>query len=374
MKIGILTLPLHTNYGGILQAYALKTSLEKLGHEVLLIDTDFKKKSKLRVLKEKIKNVIKKNPVITENIKINKIKYKTFLTYIKPFIIKNIKNITSTFTNPKTIEKEIKIYNFDAYIVGSDQIWNPKYFNHIDIAFFSFIQSGNPLRISYAPSFGGDTWGFSQEKEKICKDLIKKFNAVSVREDSGVELCQKYLDTNATWVLDPTLLLYPEDYLKIVPKSQIKKIQTLFIYILDKTVDKNNIVTAVSNYFNLTPHELDFEEYEQPIPIECCTKATVEDWIRNFYEAEFIVTDSFHGTVFSILFNKPFYSIINIKRGATRFQSLLKSFNLEDRMLSSFEDLNNSNLNREIDWESVNKILEDKRKISNSFLSKALIK
>ena len=104
------------------------------------------------------------------------------------------------------------------------------------------------------------------------------------------------------------------------------------------------------------------------------TKATVEEWIRNFSEAEFIVTDSFHGTVFSILFNKPFFSVINLKRGATRFQSLLGAFGLEDRLLDSYNDLQNKDVLKQIDWEHVNNKLERKRDESLLFLTTSLQK
>lgn len=375
MKIGILTLPLHTNYGGILQAYALKTFLEKMGHEVHLIDTNFKKKSPWRIIKDTIKNLIKKNPKAIENDKINKLKHQSYLTFTKPFIDQNIKNITKTFTNPKTMGKEIKKYNFDAYIVGSDQIWNPKYFKHIEIAFFSFISTGNPLRISYAPSFGSDVWKFSPEKEKICRELIRKFDAISVRENSAIKLCENHLGVEAHWVLDPTMLLLPTEYAQLLTgKKTLAKKGNLFTYILDKAEDKTKIINAVSETFKLQAYQLDSVESKVPIPLEWSTKATVEEWIENFHKAEFIVTDSFHGTVFSILFNKPFFAVINFKRGATRFESLLKAFDLSDRMLSSYKELTESKLKNTIDWTSVNQILDQKRKESYSFLFESLNK
>lgn len=374
MKIGILTLPLHTNYGGILQAYALFKVLEKMGHDVYLIDTRFKKDSTWKTLKKQIKSFFKNNPQSKKTAYLNKIKNQSYLTYTKPFIDKYLPKTTETFDNPKTMGKKIGKYNFEALIVGSDQIWNPKYYKNIEIAFFSFLDDSNLIRISYAPSFGGDVWKYSAEKEKICKDLIQKFNSVSVREDSGVLLCEKHLGIKPTWVLDPTMLLSENDYIELISNSGLTKNGNLFTYILDKTDDKNNIINSVANRFKLIPQELDFMEWEESIPLEWSTKATVEDWISKFYEAEFIVTDSFHGTVFSILFNKPFFSIINVDRGATRFQSLLKSFNLEDRMLSSYEDLTESVLEKEINWKAVHQNLAERRRISFSFLSEGLKK
>lgn len=374
MKIGILTLPLHTNYGGILQAYALKTSIEKLGHEVLIIDTDFKKKSILKTLKEKIKNLIKKDKKVIEKEKINKLKNHSYLTYTKPFIDQKIKHITKTFSNPRRMGKEIIKYNFEAFVVGSDQIWNPKYFSNIEIAFFSFIISGNPLRISYAPSFGGDSWKFSPEKEKICQDLIIKFDAISVREKSSVQICETHLGVKAKWVLDPTMLLNSDEYINLLPKNPNPSKGNLFTYILDKTEEKAKMVGLLASAFKLQPYELETIESEKPIPLEWGTKASVETWVENFYRSEFILTDSFHGTVFSILFNKPFFAIINRNRGAARFESLLGAFNLTDRLLESFEDLTDKKIEKKIDWISINQILDQKRKESFSFLAESLNK
>lgn len=373
MRIGILTLPLHNNYGGILQAYALVRALENMGHEVYLIDTRFKKKTTfLKSLKATIKQLVKPNPNKKKVDFSQEIRDKTFKLYIKQFIDNQFKHITEPFVNPSTMGKEIKKYKLNAVIVGSDQIWNPKYYKHIEIAYCSFLDDKNVLKISYAPSFGVDTWKYSPEQEKVCKDLIQKFDAVSVRENTGAELCEKHFDIKATWVLDPTMLLATKEYMQLIPKSSNLQTGKLFTYVLDKNEDKNMIISHVMKIKNLQEVELETIEGYGDIPLEWGTKSTVENWIRNFNEADFVVTDSFHGTVFSILFNKPFFSVINFKRGATRFHSLLNHLGLEDRLLGSFSDLSNEKIEKDINWSEVNHKLEIFKEESLDFLSNSL--
>ncbi|WP_113923025.1 polysaccharide pyruvyl transferase family protein [Cognataquiflexum aquatile] len=374
MKIGILTLPLHTNYGGILQAYALKTVLEQMGHDAYLIDVRLTQQSMLKVFKNKIKEFIFRDKALLKSSFSRKIKFQAYTKFTKLFIDKHFKNKTHTMSKIHQLEDEIKKYKFDAFVVGSDQIWNPKYFKNIEIAFLSFVNDEKILKISYAPSFGSDTWSFSPIQENNCKTLIQNFDAVSVREDSGVQLCEKYFGAKAKWVLDPTMLLKAEEYLKLIPKSFTTKSGKMFTYILDKTEDKAKMISYIGSQKNLEAYELQTIEGYGPISLEMGTKASVEEWINSFSEAKFVVTDSFHGTVFSILFNKPFYSVINFKRGATRFQSLLKAFDLEDRLLGSFSDLESKDITNQIDWENVNKKLEGKRTDSFLFLKESLKK
>jgi hypothetical protein len=300
MRVGVLTLPLHNNYGGILQAYALVQVLEKMGHEVYLIDTRFReKKSFLKVLKTSLKQLLNPNPEKKRIDFSKKIKAKTFKLYTKPFIDAQFKNITKPFVDPSKMEAEIKNYKLNAIVVGSDQIWNQKYFKNIEIAYLSFVNDKNIRKLSYAPSFGTDAWSYSSEQEKICKELIQKFDAISVREISGLKLCKKYFDVNAKWVLDPTMLLPTIEYLKLIPESSSSETPKMFTYVLDKNEDKKKIIDQVKKNKNLQEIELDTIEGYGDIPLEWGTKSTVENWIKNFQEADFVVTEGFLENSFS---------------------------------------------------------------------------
>ena len=236
MKIGILTLPLHTNYGGILQAYALQTVLERMGHEVCLIEKKRKPfrlplwKAPLVYGKRVLKNLAGHPYPIFYEQKVNReepITRQNTDLFIKRYIKRRIVNDFS----------ELKESDFDAIVVGSDQIWRPKYFNgNIEDAYLKFAEGWNIKRIAYAASFGTDEWEYTAAQTKECARLLKQFDAVSVREASGVDLCRKHFGVEARHVLDPTMLLTAEDYIRLFETAGTPKSPgTLLCYILDET-------------------------------------------------------------------------------------------------------------------------------------------
>lgn len=339
MKIGILTLPLHTNYGGILQAYALQTVLERMGHEVVVIDKPnnwtipFGKRIQT-YSKRAIKKFVfrKKHVVILAEQKL-KSEYPIISQYTQLFIdrylhCKSIKSLT-----------ELHEYDFDAIIVGSDQIWRPKYYRQIENAYLAFAKDWNIKRVAYAASFGTDDWEYIPEQTKECGELLKKFNAVSVREASGIRLCKNYFGVDAVHVLDPTMLLNKEDYISLIKKTGTPQSKgTLLNYILDDTSEKHILIEQIAKDRGLIPFRVNGRIGDWSVSIEERIQPSVEEWLRGFYDAEFVVTDSFHACVFSILFGKPFVVVGNKERGMARFDSLLKMFGLENRLVSSVED------------------------------------
>lgn len=219
MKIAIITLPLHINYGGILQCYALQTVLQRMGHEVHILN---KPRYGRLYLVEFIKSYLsslyklfvnKKNGGDIVSIYDNLYEYEYISKDIKSFIRKNINTYTKRNWNQKVISK------FDVFIVGSDQVWRPLYTPLIERMFLSFTEGYHVKRLSYAASFGIDNISeFSDDKLKKCSLLLKQFDAVSVREKSGIELCKKYFGIDARQVVDPTLLLVAEDYYNLFSK------------------------------------------------------------------------------------------------------------------------------------------------------------
>ena len=258
--------------------------------------------------------------------------------------------------------------NYDAYVVGSDQCWRPRYNEFLTSMFLDFAKEEKPNRIAYAASFGTDQWEFTQEETLICSPLAQKFDFVSVREDSGVNLCKDHLGVAAIHVLDPTLLLTKEDYILLIEAEKEPKAQgTLFNYILDPDTVKSAFINRVAKErglksFQVLPKCQAETRTKDDIKnrIEDCVFPGVTTWLRAFMDAEMTIVDSFHGMVFSIIFNKPFWVIGNANRGMSRFTSLLKVFHLEDRLLDA-NHLKDVDINRPIDWSSVNAILEQKR-------------
>ncbi len=373
MKIGVLTLPLHNNFGGNLQAYALQKVLRDLGHNAVLIDKSryvslgpWYIKYPIYIKNALLKYIMRQKVVVRPDIEINKI-HKTIAQHTEPFIDKYIKRIyTRDFSN-------IKRDNFDAIIVGSDQVWRPRYFGQrIENAYLDFAKEWDVKRIAYAASFGTEEWEYNDEQTANCTTLLKKFNAVSVRESSAVKLCKGKFGVEAQHVLDPTLLLNKEDYIKLFERTKTPQSEgNLFCYILDKGKETSSIIDGISKDKVLSPFYVNSRHEEPNAPLEERIQQPVEKWLRAFHDAEFVITDSFHACVFSIIFNKPFIVYGNKERGMARLESLLKLFGLEDRLVSSTLEVNKV-LQVPIDWERVNYIHKQKKEESLSFLRKNL--
>ncbi|MDD4969986.1 MAG: polysaccharide pyruvyl transferase family protein [Paludibacter sp.] len=378
MKIGILTQPLSTNYGGLLQAYALQYVLKNMGHEVLTIDKqaiDLPFRIKLLSVVKRLSALIMHNSPNLIRVWATAKERNIIAKNTNRFIKDNIS--TTTKIGPFKKLSFLKKYNFDAYIVGSDQVWRLKYSPCILDYFLDFCNNQDKIkRIAYAASFGVENWEFPKKLTEQSASLSKKFDAISVREDSAVELCKNYMGVQAVRVLDPTMLLTKEDYIGLVEKENIPKNRgSLMIYVLDKSNENNETIQQVTQYLNLESFSVmaknSFYEVGKN-KLEGCIFPSVTEWIRGFMDAEYVITDSFHGTVFSILFNKPFLSIGNIDRGITRFTSLLNLFGLEDRLILSKYDLTEEKIKAPIDFTRVNKILNKEKKKANIFLLNAL--
>ena len=240
-------------------------------------------------------------------------------------------------------------------------MWRTKYFGKIEDAYLQFAKDWNIKRIAYAASFGTAEWEYTDRQTAICKDLIKKFDAVSVREDSGKELCKKYFGVDAEHLLDPTMLLEKEDYIRLFENSGTSQSPgTLMCYILDETPEKQSVINRIAREKDLIPFRVNSKVENYKAPLVERIQPPVEQWIRGFYDAEFVVTDSFHACVFSILFNKPFIAVGNSKRGMARLNSLFNMFGIENKSMSNY------------DLATINSKLEKLRKSSALFLERSI--
>ena len=379
MKIGILTQPLHSNYGGLLQCFALQTVLNRLGHKTWVVRRDYygmKKISSITIIIHYIKQVVKfllgRGFVKPYQCQINFVRKNT-----RKFISKYITRQTEHLTNNESLKKCHEKHKFDAYVVGSDQVWRPCYSPCITNYFLGFCSPNEKVkRVAYAASFGVDEWEFNEEDTKICRDLVQYFDAISVREDSAITLCEKYLNRNdALHVLDPTMLLEKEDYITLVEKEkEPKSLGNLFCYVLDESEEKEHVIKTIVKKTNTIPFtqmpKCGVSGYNLKYRLNDCVFPTVTAWLRAFMDAEMVVTDSFHGCVFSIIFNKPFWVIGNKERGMARFNSLLSIYGLEDRLITC--DNLPSDFTRLIDWQKVNNIRKDWKVKSLNFLKNNL--
>lgn len=360
MRIAILTLPLHVNFGGILQCYALQTVLERMGHEVSVLNTNFVNVDYKTRIGLFIKRLVK--TCIGKESKFYGWKTEREITqkYTQVFIRKHIHLL-----NVQDLSL-LKEDDFDAIVVGSDQIWRPMYYQPIANAYLKFAKDWTSIkRIAYATSFGTDKWEYTHEETQECASLVKLFDAVSVRENSAVDLCRKYLEVEAVQVLDPTLLLSKEDYLKLIDQSKLKKNEGVFAYFLDVTSSKMDLANRIAKERGLKLYQFNNPNVDcLSLHFEKRIQQPIEEWIAGFRDASFVVTDSFHGCVFSIIFNKPFVVIGNEERGIARLKSLLSMLDFDYSVASNIHQL------QKIEWNKTKLILDKYRQISLFFLRK----
>ena len=257
--------------------------------------------------------------------------------------------------------KVVKRYGMESLVVGSDQVWRPLYNKRIEDKFLKFAE-GLPLRrVAYAASFGVDEWTYTPEQTAECSRLLQQFDAVSVREDSAVTLCREHLGVNAQRALDPTLLLDAQDYQEIIDADWDAAEPYLAVYCLDLTDAKRDFVNHIAS-----GRGLQVRFFTAGVQAEL----TIGQWLAMFSNASLVVTDSFHGTVFSILFGKEFYCLTNPNRGNARMKELLSMLGLENRLLN---DMNpDESTTKPIDWAVIDERLNVERERSLSFLASSL--
>lgn len=359
MKIGIVTQPLLNNYGGVLQNFAMQQVLRKLGHEPITVDyrplmtRDRFVKVWIRVL---FRNILSSTKKPLPQSREGRQRCSHFAQFIE-------KNITTTKSVHSYSPKLVSEYQLEAVVSGSDQVWRPRYNRQsLTNMFLDFVKDGSGVKkIAYAASFGVDSWEYRAGKARKCRKYAKRLDAISVREESGVALCNNHLRVEAIEVLDPTLLLSAEEYQKVcanVPKSEERFVAA---YILDASPEKVALVEQEATKRGVACRIYSAGEE---------AKLSIEEWLAIFRDAESVVTDSFHGSVFSIIFQKEFVSIINRNRGASRFVSLLGKFGLLDRIVI---DATRAVLpSQPIDWSKVQQQLQVWQEKSLNYLNRAL--
>lgn len=376
MKIGVLThWWCNENYGQQLQGFALQSYLRSKGHEVILIR--YRPVSSIR---KKIIKVICNPTLIFKVLRIpdkrkldeTKLRFtnRDFECFRRQYI-----NVTDEIFYSYN-ELSAADLNADAYICGSDQVWN-EFFVKKDINGKPwFLGFGRPevKRIAYAASFGATR--VSDEYLQFIRPLLHNFDGISVREKSGIEICCSAGRTDAAHVVDPTLLLEAEQYLSLIPKKT-----------------KNDALKPLSSHalFYFLKAEMDVPWDEL---VDYCDKKgyhkksttvygridvlanytydpSISEWIESVKSAKIIFTNSFHGTVFSVLMNRPFISFLRkgeTRAMNTRIESLLSTLGLEERIYDYNQGSVAEQVAKEIDWQSVNERLKKMREYSIRFL------
>ena len=304
MNIGILTHPQRVNYGGILQCYALSSVLRKLGHTPVVIRRE---NDRSFFLWEWIRSVLKflHFPRYYNLNKIDK------GVNIRPFIDKYLVR-TYPVRSQAQMKKICNFYKLDAVIVGSDQVWRTNFATQFGYNYFLDFVPAGVRKFSYASSFGLSSWEYSSEQNKVIKKLLSEFSGVSVREADAISLLKEVLDISAVQHVDPTLLLDAEDYCKILNPKIIQEPYVFVYWLGEKRLIEDRLKEIEIS--GLKVISLFLRDNNEQI--------SIEDWLSYIKYAKFIITDSFHGCVFSIIFEKQFEVLKNDSGGNGRIISL----------------------------------------------------
>lgn len=372
MKIGIMTFwESKNNYGQILQLFALQTTLNKLGHDSFLI----KYRRIAPVNKENL--LLKLNPIYL---------LRLIFSSIRRFIRKathkdDEERKFDAFKKEHIVFGEYEYLNFndlkenppiaDVYVVGSDQVWNNNFSVSAE-AFLLGFGDKKVKRVAYAASFGEKT--LSEDTKQLFEKYIHDFDSVSVREQSGLDICSSLNVSNPKWVLDPTLLFTKADWSEMLGLSDTVEVnKSIFIYTLGNSeiVDRDKFIGYVNSL-----KECRIIHSSANNDISGNILPTIPEWVSNIKNAKMVITTSFHGMVFCLLNNTNFIILPNTGHAAgmnERILSLLILLGLEDHLIEQFSESKVSNIfSKNIDWNQVNTILEHQRQFSIEFIQNAL--
>ena len=341
--IGVVGIFFSENYGAVLTGYALYKFLENLGYRVLLIDASGFIKDKAPSLEA------------SDNLS-------------RRFFMSRCTNITRPYAS--FLELSALNARIENFVLASDQLWHfPKPFGK---TFFLDFVKDNKRKIAIATSFGENYIDpISEWPESVFH--MRRLDRISVREDTGVDICQNVFGVTAEHILDPVFLCDMKYYDLAIKKSQKNETSPyLLAYILDKTPEKEKAVTELAHQLKLKL-VLIVDANRSKFGEEAQKNVSVEDWLYYFKNATAVVTDSFHGTCFSFIFRKPFIAWSNPMRGASRFTSLLKIFREEERLIYNADQLNKKvKLLSVFNVKQYSRILEQQKNKSIQWIKEAL--
>lgn len=372
-KISTITFHAAHNYGSNLQAYALQEFIKSLceknntpcDYEIINLHT--RKQEELYSLFQpynSLKNIIK-NLMVFPYIKQLKIKQKRFNSFIK-----NELNITS---KRYLSNNDLKRENFtsDYFISGSDQVWNIRSKDFDWANFLDFVNSSNSKKISYAASFGPLDINWNLYDKEKCKELLSKYDAISVRELGSFNNINYLLNKECSIHIDPTLLLNKSQWIEKLKLNEDNKGSYILFYSLEPNRETLKIVKSISKKLQLpvviTKYSNKYDYINGFIKRYDCGPKEFLDLVNG---AKLIISSSFHGTVFSIIFNKPFFAINGLSDN--RISTLLKNLQLEDREIRLDNITEKCLIAYDIDFNNANQVIEDEINRSESYLLQAL--
>ena len=369
MKILILTMPLGENIGGLLQAFALQNTLTKMGNKVLTVDIDINPTIAKRLRWKTINHVLRLLNKTSETYH-SKSSENIFYRNLYKFKEENL-NLSIKCKSHEDIQNLITSFSPDYMIVGSDQVWRKNAVLNIESMFlnFKFI---NPCQcISYAASLGKAFNSYNDLENEEISSHLSDFKSVSVREDSAKIWLKNSCNIHSSVVLDPVLLAGSETFTSLTNEHELKMHDNYFVeYILDKTQETDFIIEYIK--LNIPYKKVRIGSKKK---LHNCNKSEVyesgypevTEWIGYIKHAKYVVTDSYHGVLFSLLYRRPFIVIGNQYRGLSRLYSILEKLDLRDRIIFDYTDIQKV-LNKEINWVEVEDKITKLRDFSRDFL------
>ncbi|MCX4294034.1 MAG: polysaccharide pyruvyl transferase family protein [Prevotella sp.] len=365
--IGLQTPHYAPNYGAKLQAFAVAETLRHLGFDIEYINR--------RPIKASMYDKF-----------INR-----WLAGIEEKRLEQLIQFENKWLQPQTKPifnnddfKELDIDKYYAIVVGSDQMWRDDYFHAgFELSpYLFYVNNPQILRVAYAVSFGKNTCEHPESRRREIENLIRKFKVVSVREKSGIDILKEKFHTEGIWVCDPTLFHKAEKYIqKFKLDKSMKKDQVITSYILDQSTcffEKSKQIAQRLGLplFPLVEEraiELLYKRYFNRIP-RFSKLPSVIDWLNQIRNSEYIVTDSYHGLLFSIIFKKQFVIYDRVAGGSERYKSILEYLGLSDRLFHKEDNIDVvvNKLKEKIDYISVEQKLETFRSLSLDYLRSAL--
>lgn len=346
MKTGVITFFNYCNYGAVLQAYALSETLKEMGHEVTYIDY--------------------RCPHIAHPFGLRSLWKRGLIDYVynaagNIFYLPRRKKFREfregiCHTGPVTPENIRDFADcYDKYIAGSDQLWSARLTDFDKTYLLDFVRDPHK-KFSYAASFGGASVEEAYREEY--GRLLREFEAISVREDYGAQMVQELSGRSAEVSVDPTLLLTPSQWSALAAKGKSRR-PYILVYQLGFS---RTLIQAVRQVKKKTGLKV----YYVPFPLggavgaRCHLALGPREWLRLFKNAEYVLTDSFHGIVFALLFEKKFQVVVDGQHKNRRVQNLMEKLNLTERILGEHA----VDIDEEIDYKEVKRILAGERQKS----------
>ena len=359
MKVAIITLHRVYNFGSVLQAYATQKVIEKNGAKAKIIDYITPQRTFKRILFQKASNygLIKSCIYYTLKFFSLLIKELTFGTFIK----KNIK-LTKKYVTVDDLIKDPP--EADVYITGSDQTWNSNYNEGIDKGFFLGFVPNNKKKVSFVSSFGKtklDNYEINETKK-----FLDNYAAISVRENSAVEIVKSLHINNVTQLIDPTLQLTKDEWVKIASKRLVKEKYLILMLLYNEDNGATDYARKIADEKNLKLVKISWELKKPKKVDKLFTHRSPADFLSLFANADFVVTNSFHGLAFSINLHRDFI-VVPRNEYNSRIESLLELVNLNDRLVMNVEEAKAVS-KKDIDYIQVENVLNDERRKANSFI------